>query len=415
MNKPELLLPAGTPEALKTAFLYGADAVYAGVPGLSLRARSGFDEASLSEAVKYVHSIGKKIYLTLNLFSRNDDVPRLDGFAGTVRDLAPDGLIVSDPGVFIFMRERLPSVPLHVSTQANVGSWLTVGFWRDLGAKVCVLSRETPFKDIAAVKARFPDMKVEMFVHGSMCMSYSGRCLLSAFMTGRSANRGVCAHSCRWEYRLYAEERTRKGAFLPVEEDERGTYVFNSKDLCLMPRLDRILAAGIDILKVEGRNKTPYYVASVARAYRKAIDDWFAAPDKWSPDPYQAELNAVQNRGYTTGFFDGVPGAEAQNYETAASDAPARNAGVVRAHRADGLELTLFHKVATGDTIFLLPPDGSDPVPVVLDSVIDGLTGETVPVLSPGKTGQSLFIPKSLLKSFSLDAFPEFTVARKDI
>ena len=412
MKKPELLLPAGTPEAMQTAFLYGADAVYCGLPSLSLRAGNGFDLNTLAQAIEQAHGKGKKVYLTLNLFSRNSDIERLEEFADTVNKLRPDGVIISDPGVFMFMKEHVPDIPLHVSTQANVGSWLTVDFWRSMGAKVCVLSRETPFQDICEIKRKIPDMKIEMFIHGAMCMSYSGRCLLSSFMAGRSANRGQCAHACRWKYKLYLEEEQRPGEFLPIEEDDRGTYILNSKDLCLMPYLNKILEAGIDLLKIEGRNKTPYYVAQTARAYRKAIDDWFESPDDWRFEKYQAELDTLQNRGYTTAFFNGAPDSAAQNYETTQSLSPWRNAGAISSWTGEGAELILYQKIETGDTLWFLPPDRFESVPVVLPRIIDGFTKKEVPTLSPGRIGQSVFIPKAFLNGLTSENLPVFTVAR---
>ncbi|MCQ2965748.1 MAG: U32 family peptidase [Alphaproteobacteria bacterium] len=415
MKKPELLLPAGTPDALKTAFLYGADAVYAGVPSLSLRAQSAFDEGTLSQAIEDVHKIGKKIYLTLNLFSKNDDVEKLDDFAKLISRLNPDGLIISDPGVFMVMKEKVPHIPLHVSTQANVGSWLTVKFWQDLGAKVCVLSRETSFKEIAEIKEKCPDMKIEMFVHGAMCMSFSGRCLLSAFMTGRSANRGKCAHACRWEYKLYMEEKERPNTFLPIEEDSRGTYIMNSRDLCLMPKLNEILSAGIDLLKIEGRNKTPYYVAQTARAYRKAIDDWFENPNNWDYSKYQKELDTLQNRGYTYGFFDGVPGPEAQNYESVQSNSNWRNAGVIRKWTEEGCLFEIYQKIEKGTKLHFLVPDSFEEKIITLTEFMDGFSHKNIDTLSPGKKGQMIIIPKSLFANFNLYSFPELTVARMPV
>ncbi len=412
MKKPELLLPAGSPEALQTAFLYGADAVYAGLPSLSLRANQGFTVDTVEQAIRQAHEKNKKIYLTLNLFSKNDDVDKLAGFADAVNRLRPDGLIVSDPGVFMFMKEHAPQTPLHVSTQANVGSALTVKFWQSLGAKVCVLSRETSFEEICEIKRQVPDMKIEMFVHGAMCMSYSGRCLLSAFMTGRSANRGKCAHACRWKYKLYLEEEQRPGEFLPIEEDCRGTYIMNSKDLCLMPKLDLILNAGIDLLKIEGRNKTPYYVAQTARAYRKAIDDWFDNPEQWRFEPYQAELDTLQNRGYTTGFFDGVPDGSAQNYETVQSLSDWRNAGMIAQWTDEGADVIIYQKIEQGDTLSFLPPASFAPVDVVVSKVIDGFSKKEATVLSPGRVGQSIFIPKSFFGKIGSADLPVFSVAR---
>lgn len=411
-QKPELLLPAGSIESLETAFLYGADAVYAGVPALSLRAGCGLTADALENAIERAHAAGKKIYLTLNLFSKNADVGRLDEFAKTVNRLRPDGLIVSDPGVFVFMREHAAQTPLHVSTQANVGSWLTAKFWRDLGAKVCVLSRETTFADICEIKRRLPDLKIEMFVHGAMCMSYSGRCLLSAFMAGRSANRGECAHACRWKYKLYLQEEQRPDEFMPVQEDDRGTYILNSRDLCLMPKLDSILKAGIDLLKIEGRNKTPYYVAQTARAYRRAIDDWFDDPESWRFEKYQAELDTLQNRGYTTGFFESTPDGSAQNYVSTRSDGDWRNAAVIRNWTPDGAEVEVFQKIERGDVLSFLPPDGNGTVDVVVRRVIDGLKNQEVAAVSPGRPHQTVFIENGAFGNVDRARLPVLTVAR---
>lgn len=411
-QKPELLLPAGSVESLETAFLYGADAVYAGVPALSLRAGCGLTADALENAIERAHAAGKKIYLTLNLFSKNADVGRLDEFAKTVNRLRPDGLIVSDPGVFVFMREHAAQTPLHVSTQANVGSWLTAKFWRDLGAKVCVLSRETTFADICEIKRRLPDLKIEMFVHGAMCMSYSGRCLLSAFMAGRSANRGECAHACRWKYKLYLQEEQRPDEFMPVQEDDRGTYILNSRDLCLMPKLDSILKAGIDLLKIEGRNKTPYYVAQTARAYRRAIDDWFDDPESWRFEKYQAELDTLQNRGYTTGFFESTPDGSAQNYVSTRSDGDWRNAAVIRNWTPDGAEVEVFQKIERGDVLSFLPPDGNGTVDVAVRRVIDGLKNQEVAAVSPGRPHQTVFIENGAFGNVDRARLPVLTVAR---
>lgn len=410
-KKPELLLPAGNFEALQTALLYGADAVYAGLPDLSLRASEGFTAESMEQAVRYVHEKGKKIYLTLNLFSRNADVPKLESFARTVRRLQPDALIVSDAGVFAFMREKVPEIALHVSTQANVSSYLTVDFWRKMGAKACVLSRETSFEEICEIKEKCPDIRIETFIHGAMCMSYSGRCLLSSFMTGRSANQGKCAQSCRWEYDVYLQEKKRPEEFIKVEQDERGTYFMNSKDLCLMPRLDRILQAGIDILKIEGRNKTPYYVAATARAYRQAIDDWFEDPQNWSFEKYQTALDNLQNRGYCLGFFDGFT-SEMQNYETTQSQGKRRNAGVIRAWEKDGAVFEIRHKLERGGSLIFLPPEGGREITVKVPEVIDFPSKKTVAAISAGKKGQAVFLPNEFFEGISQIELPVLSVAQ---
>jgi putative protease len=304
-KKPELLLPAGSLTKLKTAFLYGADAVYAGIPEMSLRAKSKFPLEEMDKGIFFAHNLGKKVYLTLNLFSHNKDISKLEDFAKTIKILKPDGIIISDPGIFQYVKKEIPNIPLHISTQANVCSWLTVDFWKSMGASLCVLGREVSFSEIKEIREKCKDIKLEMFIHGAMCISYSGRCLMSAFMAARSANQGACAHSCRWKYKskLLLEEELRPGEYLEMEEDDKGAYILNSKDLCLMPKLDKIISSGIDSLKIEGRNKSEYYVAQTARVYRKAIDDYFDNSESWSPDKYMKELITLQNRGYTLGFL----------------------------------------------------------------------------------------------------------------
>ncbi len=412
MKKPELLLPAGSLQSLKTAFLYGADAVYAGTPQMSLRAKSKFPLEDMREGIKFAHNLGKKVYLALNLFSHNKDADKLGEFIETLKNLAPDGVIVSDPGIFLAIKKEIPEMPLHVSTQANVCSYLTVDFWKNLGAELCVLGREVSFDEARKIREICPDIKLEIFIHGAMCVSYSGRCLMSAFMTGRGANQGLCAHSCRWKYKskLIMEEELRPGEFLTLEEDEHGSYILNSKDLCLMPKLDLILSAGFDSLKIEGRNKTSYYVASVARAYRKAIDDYFENPKSWpsNAEAYFQELKMLQNRGYTLGFFDGVPGETAQDYNETASKSEWRNAGVVRESGDGFLVLELRHKLKKGDKIEILSPLRYEPFEIVLDKIFDCLTNKFVEEISCGGIEQKIKI--SIAENHKL--FPENTVAR---
>ena len=327
--KSELLLPAGSLSRLKTAILYGADAVYCGTPDMSLRTKSSFTLEEIIEGIEYAHLKNKKVYLTLNLFSHNKDVEKLPEYIKTVQKVKPDGLIVADPGVFDFVKNMAPELELHISTQANICSYISVDFWKKQGAKLVVLAREVPFSDLKEIKKKCPDIKLETFVHGSMCMTYSGRCLLSNFMSERGANQGSCAHSCRWGYKLkiklkdnteheieinennknlfdfFLEEDIRPGEFMPFEEDMHGSYILNSKDLCLMPKLDEYLKIGINSLKVEGRNKTEYYAGTIARTYRTAIDDYYKEPNNWNHTKYMSELDAIANRGYTLAFHEG--------------------------------------------------------------------------------------------------------------
>ena len=407
--KSELLLPAGSLSRLKTAILYGADAVYCGTPDLSLRARSTFPLEELKEAIEFVHNVNKKIYLTLNLFSHNKDVDKLSIFVKTIKELNPDGIIVSDPGVFQYVYDRIPNLPIHISTQANVSSYLTVNFWKNMGAKLCVLSRETSFKEIVEIKQTCPDIKLEMFIHGAMCISYSGRCLISAFMASRSANHGACAHSCRWKYKMYLEEEERPNQFFPIEEDNRGTYFFNSKDLCLMPKLNKILEAKIDSLKIEGRNKTEYYVAQTARIYRKAIDDYYSNPNSWDSNIYIKELETLQNRRYTLGFFDGIPNNNAQDYNDTASKSDYRNCGFVREIKDNVITLELRHKLSKGDAIDLLSPYKFEPYKIKLDNIKISNSNKIVDTVSPGQLNIAIdiSIPKEDIK-----LFPKYTIAR---
>jgi putative protease len=411
--KPELLLPAGSLSSLKTAFLYGADAVYAGIPEMSLRAKSKFPLGEMDEGISFAHSIGKKVYLTLNLFSHNKDISKLEDFTKTIKTLKPDGIIISDPGIFQYIKRELPNISLHISTQANVCSWLTVDFWKEMGASLCVLGREVSFIEAKEIRDKCKDIKLEMFIHGAMCISYSGRCLMSAFMASRSANQGACAHSCRWKYKskFLLEEELRSGEYLEMEEDNKGTYILNSKDLCLMPKLDKIISAGIDSFKIEGRNKSEYYVAQTARAYRKAIDDYFNNPKNWSPDKYMMELITLQNRGYTLGFFDGIPGQEAQGYKDTSSKSDYRNAGVVKDNSNGFLTIELKHKLKKGDEIEILSPFKFEPVKIVLNEIYNKDNNRLVEELAPGKAHQSIKIP---IKG-DISLFPENTIIRLKI
>ena len=408
-KKSELLLPAGSMSRLKTAILYGADAVYSGTPDLSLRARSSFPFEELKEGIEFVHNSNKKIYLTLNLFSHNKDIEKLKRFVDTLKELNPDGVIISDPGVFQYVREKMPNMPLHISTQANVSSYLTVDFWKKMGASQCVLSRETSFNEIVEIKQKCPDIKIEMFIHGAMCISYSGRCLISAFMASRSANQGACAHSCRWKYKMYLEEEQRPNQLYPIEEDDKGTYFFNSKDLCLMPKLDKILQAKIDSLKIEGRTKTEYYVAQTARIYRKAIDDYYDNPKEWKCTEYMNELETLQNRRYTLGFFDGIPNDKSQDYNDTSSKSNYRNCGFVREVYEDYIVLELRHKISKGDEIELLSPYKFEPYKINFVGIQIANSKKIVDTISPGQLNIAvkIDIDKQYIK-----LFPKYTVAR---
>lgn len=412
MNKPELLLPAGSLERLKTAFLYGADAVYCGLPSVSLRAKSCFTTSDLKEGIDFAHQLGKKVYLTLNLFTHNGDLERLTEAVKMLHLLRPDGVIVADPGVFSFVGKMCPGLPRHISTQANVCSSLTVDFWKQQGATLCVLGREVPLKEMRAIRRDCLDIKLEVFVHGAMCISYSGRCLLSNFMTGRSANKGNCAHSCRWKYKVYLEEEKRPGELMLWEEDEHGSYVMNSRDLCLMSRLDELMDVGLDSFKIEGRNKSEYYVAVAARAYRHAIDDYFSDPENWKPNTYLAELATLQNRGYTLGFFDGNAGPDSLNYELSASTGDWRYAGQIRGKTDDAVIFEVKHKINKGDVLTFLPPGQFEPIQYQVDTFYDAERGVSLETISCGHLGQAIRLPMS---QEMLERLPVLSVARKCI
>lgn len=319
MQKPELLAPAGTLQRLKTAVAFGADAVYVGGEAFSMRTASkNFSADDLKRARELTLAKGKKLYIAVNIIPHNQDMALLPAYLEELSDLAPDGLIVSDLGVFTMAQELAPQIPLHISTQANNTNAKTFTAWHKLGATRVVCARELSFAEIAEIRAQIPDdLEIEAFVHGAMCISYSGRCLLSSYMTGRDSNRGNCAHPCRWNYTLMEEQRP--GEYYPVYENERGTFIFNSKDLCMIEYIPELVAAGINSLKLEGRVKTEYYVATVVKTYREAIDTYFENPSAYKTNPrWLSELSKVSNRHYTTGFYPGKPGEAAQNYATSA-------------------------------------------------------------------------------------------------
>ena len=312
-KKPELLAPAGNMEKLKMAFLYGADAVYLGGEAYGLRAQGGnFSREELAEAARFAHERGKRIYVTVNVYPHNEEFSALPAYLRYLQSIGADAILVSDLGVFSAARETVPDLPVHISTQANTVNYSAAEAWARLGAERVVLARELSVDEIREIRARC-GVELEMFVHGAMCVSYSGRCLMSNYFTGRDANRGDCAQACRWKYALM--EETRPGQYFPVEEDGRGTYIFNSKDLCLLPYLAEVVESGVDSLKIEGRMKSVHYVASVTKAYRMALDAYFDAPERFKVNPeWLEELDKVSHRAYTDGFFHGGAQASAQIY-----------------------------------------------------------------------------------------------------
>lgn len=328
MNKPELLAPAGNMEKLKMALIYGADAVYLGGKAFGLRAFGGnFSLEELREAVDFTHGLGKKLYVTVNIFPHNSDMEKLPEYLRYLDEIRVDAILVADLGVFAWAKKYAPHVPIHISTQANNVNWVSVNAWHEMGASRVVLAREMSLAEIKTIRDKCP-VELEMFVHGAMCISYSGRCLMSNYMTGRDSNRGSCAQPCRWKYTLMEEKRP--GQFFPVEEDDRGTYIFNSKDMCLLPYLPDVIESGIDSLKIEGRMKSVHYAASVVKAYREAIDSYFEDPEKFNvKQEWLEELNKVSHRAYTTGFYYGRPTEKDQIYGSSSYEQTSDFVGLV--------------------------------------------------------------------------------------
>lgn len=359
-NKFELLAPAGDLEKLKIALIYGADAVYFGGEMFSLRAGAGnfsFDE--MKEGVKFAHDMGKRCYMTINIFAHNEDIEPLKKYLKTIKELGIDGFIVSDPGIIDLIQEIIPEAEIHLSTQANMTNYRTANFWYKMGVKRLVLARELTFPEIRQIRENIPeDMELEAFVHGAMCISYSGRCLLSNFMIERDANRGMCAHPCRWKYSLVEEKRP--GEYYPVEEDDRGTYIMNSRDLCMIEHIPEIVENGIMSAKIEGRMKSVFYVATIIHAYRKAIDAYFADPENYVfKEEWMREVKKVSHREFTTGFYFKKPTNEDQNYQTSAYTRDYSFIGKVLSYdEATGYAVVeQRNKMNIGDTIEVFGPD----------------------------------------------------------
>ena len=357
MKKPELLAPAGDMEKLKMAFLYGADAAYLAGKNFGMRAQSGnFDERELFEATELAHSLGKKIYLTVNIMPHNDDLGELPAYLQLLAKVQADALIVSDLGVLRLVKEYIPDMPVHISTQANTVNWASALAWQDMGVDRIVLARELSLLEIAQIKEQVK-LQLEVFVHGAMCISYSGRCLMSSYMTGRDANRGFCPQSCRWKYHLVEEKRP--GEFFPIFEDEHGTYIFNSKDLCLLNHLPNLLNIGIDSLKIEGRMKSVHYVATVVNVYRQAIDSYIASPATFSiKKEWLEELNKISHRPYTNGFIEGNPFEQGQVYETSSYRKTHDFVGLVQGHENGFLLIEQRNNVKIGQKLEAVQPDG---------------------------------------------------------
>ncbi|MFQ9213471.1 peptidase U32 family protein [Eubacterium ventriosum] len=383
MKKPELLVPASSLEVLKTAVRYGADAVYIGGEVFGLRAKAkNFSLEEMKEGVEFAHRYNVKVYVTANILAHNSDIEPVKAYFNDLKKVKPDALIIADPAIFTIAKQMLPDMELHISTQANNTNYGTYNFWHSLGAKRVVSARELSISEIKDIRNHIPDdLEIETFVHGAMCISYSGRCLLSSFMAGRDANKGACTHPCRWKYAVV--EESRPGQYMPVEENERGTYIFNSKDLCMIDHIPELVDAGIDSFKIEGRMKTALYVATVARTYRMAIDDYFENPKKYEENipKYKTLISQCTYRRYTTGFFFGKPDETTQIYDCNVYERDYVYLGISGEPLEDGsFVIEQKNKFCVGDKIEIMKADGRDiEANVISITDQDGVAMESCP------------------------------------
>ena len=373
MRRPELLIPASSLEVLKIAVIYGADAVYIGGEAFGLRAKAkNFSMEEIREGIAFAHAHDVKVYITANILAHNGDLDGVREYFAELREIKPDALIISNPGVYMIAKEVCPEIERHISTQANNTNYGTYRFWYEQGAKRVVSARELSLAEIKEIRANIPDdLEIETFIHGAMCISYSGRCLLSNYFTGRDANQGACTHPCRWKYAVVEEKRP--GEYLPVYENERGTYIFNSKDLCMIEHIPELMESGIDSFKIEGRMKTALYVATVARTYRRAIDDYKQSPELYREHMawYQEQISNCTYRQFTTGFFFGKPSDEAQIYDNNTYVKEYTYLGIVGEQNEEGLyRIEQRNKFSVGESIEVMKPDGAN-ITVTVQRIVD--------------------------------------------
>ena len=373
MRRPELLIPASSLEVLKIAVIYGADAVYIGGEAFGLRAKAkNFSMEEIREGIAFAHAHDVKVYITANILAHNGDLDGVREYFAELREIKPDALIISDPGVYMIAKEVCPEIERHISTQANNTNYGTYRFWYEQGAKRVVSARELSLAEIKEIRANIPDdLEIETFIHGAMCISYSGRCLLSNYFTGRDANQGACTHPCRWKYAVVEEKRP--GEYLPVYENERGTYIFDSKDLCMIEHIPELMESGIDSFKIEGRMKTALYVATVARTYRRAIDDYKQSPELYREHMawYQEQISNCTYRQFTTGFFFGKPSDEAQIYDNNTYVKEYTYLGIVGERNEEGLyRIEQRNKFSVGESIEVMKPDGAN-ITVTVQRIVD--------------------------------------------
>ena len=393
MKKPELLAPAGSFEKAKTAFLYGADAVYAGTSSLSLRTRAEMQDNDLEKTINYAHSIGKKVYTAINIYAWDENYEEIVNQARMLEKLKVDAVIVADGGIVEIIKKEAPSIEIHISTQANIVSAHTANFWYKNGAKRVILGRELNKKQIKEIIDETPkDLETEIFVHGAICFGYSGRCFLSDFLAGRSANLGDCAQSCRWAYNIYVEEHNKPGNLMPVEYDDKGTYIFSSKDLCLIKEIPEIIEMSVDSLKIEGRLKTEYYLASVVNAYRNAIDDYIKNPKDYDYTKYLKELEKTKTRGLTTFYFNDRNNKDFQEYEGKQYNPNYEFGAKVIDNSNEKIIVEIKNKLKVGDTLEVIIPGKIESREFEIKQMWDSETEETIESVNPGRAGQTVKI-----------------------
>lgn len=392
--KTELLAPAGSFEKAKIAFMYGADAVYCGTPKLSLRSRSELSDDDLCKTVEYAHSIGKKVYAAINIYAWDETYEEVKAQAKILNDIKVDGILVADGGVLEAVKEAAPDTDIHISTQANTISWHACDFWYKNGAKRVVLGRELNKVQLKQIMENKPkDLEIEMFVHGALCFGYSGRCFLSEFLAGRSGNLGDCAQSCRWAYNVYVEETNNPGNLMPVETDEKGTYIFSSKDLCLIAEIPEIVNMGIDSLKIEGRLKTEYYLATVVNSYRAALDDYEKDPENYNPEKYLIELEKTKTRGLTTFYFNDRNNKDFQDYSGRQYNSYYEFGGkVIKKLEDEKTLIEIRNKLSIGDILELIIPGKIEPLVFEIEQLWNDETNEEIDTVNPGKAEQKVIL-----------------------
>ena len=394
MKKMELLAPAGSLSKAKVAFMYGADAVYAGTAKLSLRSRAEMDSDDLEDTIKYAHSIGKKVYVAMNIYAYDKDYEEIREEIKRLDNIHADAIIASDPGVIACIKETAPNMEIHISTQANITSVEAAKFWHAYGAKRVILARELSKDKIEYIMKNKPaDLEVEMFIHGAICYAYSGRCYLSQYLSDRGANCGDCSQPCRWQYKVTAEEVNKPGSIINIDYDEKGTYIFSSKDLCLLKQIPVLANMEMDSLKIEGRLKTDYYLATVVSAYRKAIDDYYASPETWNYEDYLPELEKVKTRGLSEFYFTNSNNQDIHDYDGFSENLKYEYGAKVLENLGDNLyHVEIRNKLSVGDLLDVMVPGDITPHEFNIEELYDSKTRERIDTVNPGVKGQSVII-----------------------